>query len=106
MLILNGNCGKSRVIDIIMDKTNSICFVYNDQPLIFNAICVDSREYFISDFLECISETLKESVINDEHYDYLLVYTNQEEEYLQDIVYWLNKYQTRIPCRDIILACK
>lgn len=105
MLILKGDCGKSRVIDILMDKTNSICFVYNDYPLIFNAIGLDSREYSLGNFLECISDTLKEAVVNDEHYDYLLVYTNKDEIDLQEIINWLNKYRWNIPCRDIILTC-
>ena len=105
MLILKGDYGKSRVVDILMDKTNSICFVYNDYPLIFNAIGVDSREYSLDDFLECISDTIKEVVINDKHYDYLLVYTNQDEIDLQEIINWLNKNRWGIPCRDIILTC-
>lgn len=105
MLIVKGDCGKSRVIDILMDKTNSICFVYNDYPLIFESIGVDSREYSLEDFLECISDTLEEEAISDKHYDYLLVYTNQDEIDLQEIINWLNKNRWNIPCRDIVLTC-
>ena len=105
MMILKGECGKSRVIDILMDKTNSICFMYNDYPLIFNGIGLDSREYSLDDFLCCISDTLREESINDKHYDYLLVYTNKDEIDLQNIINWLNKNRWNIPCRDIVLTC-
>ena len=106
MIIIKGDVGKSRVIDILMNKTNSICFEYYDYPVIFEAICLDSKEYSLKDFLECISDEIKNSVINDRHYDYLLVYTNENEENLQEIIDWLNKYRCTIPCRDIVVTCK
>ncbi len=105
MMILKGDCGKSRVIDILMNKTKSICFVYNDYPLIFNAIGLDSREYSLRDFLDYIACTLKKETINDRHYHYLLIYTNREEIDLQEIINWLNDNKWKIPCRDIILTC-
>lgn len=106
MLIVKGGCGKSRVIDILMAHTNSVCFVYNNYPLIYESICLDSNEYSLVDFLECISDELKNSVVKDKHYDYLLVYTNQSEENLKEIIDWLEKYKFKIPCRDIVLTCK
>ena len=106
MLILKGDCGKSRVVEILMNTTNSICFMYNDFPFIFNAMSLDCREYSLNDFLKCISDMLREAVVNDEHYDYLLIYTNQDERNLQGIINWLNEYRWNIPCRDIILTCK
>lgn len=106
MLIVKGDCGKSRVVDVLMAHTNSICFVYNNYPLIYESICVDSNEYSLEKFLECISDELKYAAISDKHYDYLLVYTNQSEEDLQDIINWLDKHKFKIPCRDIVLTCK
>ena len=107
MLILKGDCGKSRVAEILMNATTSICFVYDDYfPFVFNAINSDCREYSLNDFLECISDTLEEAVINNNRYDYLFIYTNQDEENLQDIINWLNEYRYNVPCRDIVLTCK
>ena len=106
MLILKGDVGKSRVIDILMNKTNSVCLVYYDYPVICEAICLDSREYSLKDFLTCISDETKEAVVNDKHYDYLLVYTNANEEDLQEIISWLDKHRCKIPYRDIIVTCK
>ena len=108
MIILKGECGKSRVIENLMNTTNSICFMYDNFPSTFSTISLDCREYSLNDFLECISNTLEKAAIDDEHYDYLLIYTNQDEENLQVIINWLklNEYKDNIPCRDIILACK
>ena len=106
MLIVKGDYGKSRVIDILMAHTNSICFVYNDYPLIYESICVDSNEYSLENFSECISDVLKDAIIKDKHYEYLLVYTNQNEEDLKKIVDWLDKNKFNIPCRDVIVTCK
>ena len=106
MLTLKGDCGKSRVVEILMYSTNSICFMYNDFPSVFDAISLDCREYSLNDLLKCISDTLKEAVVNDDHYDYLFIYTNQDEGNLQSIINWLNENKLNIPCRDIILTCK
>ena len=106
MLIIKGDYGKSRVIDILMAHTNSVCFVYNNYPLIYESIYLDSNEYSLVDFLECISDELKDSVVKDKHYDYLLVYTNQNEEDLKEIIDWSEKHKFKIPCRDIVLTCK
>lgn len=105
MLILKGDYGKSRVVDFLMDKSNSLCFMYYDHPVIFNSIGLDSREYSLEDFLECISDTLKRVVIEDKHYDYLIIYTNNDEIDLQGIINWINKHRWDIPCRDVILTC-
>ena len=106
MLILKGQNGKSRVIDLLMDKTHSACFVYNDYPLIFDSIGVDSTQYSLNDFIQCISEEMKDAIVNDRHYDYLIIYTNQQEENLRGLINWLDRAKWKIPCRDIILTCK
>lgn len=105
MLILKGDNGKSRVLDIIMNKTNSVCFVYNNYPIICDAICVDSRKYSLEDFLKCISEDML-TVINDKYYEYLLIYTNQNEEDLKGIIDWINKHKYEIKCINVIITCK
>lgn len=106
MLILKGECGKARVVDLLMDKTHSVCFVYNNYPLMPGSICVDSTQHSLDDFIECISEEMKEAIIHDIDYHYLLVYTNKLENEIRTLIDWINKYRFKIPCRDIILTCK
>ena len=106
MLMLKGACGKSRVTDIIADRTNSICLVYGYHTLIYGSFQIDSKHYSLDDFLKLISNTAQEAVTNDKHYDYLIVYTNEREEDLREIINWLEDNKWNIPFRDIILACK
>ena len=104
MLILKGDCGKSVVIDILMDKTNSICFVYHDYPLIYNSICLSSLEYSLNDLKECILDELKAS--DNLHYDYIIVYTNKKEECLKDFIEWLGSNSWCCFAGNIIVTCK
>lgn len=109
MLIVKGNSGKSVLADILMDKTKSICFTYYDLPIIFNSICVDSREYSLENFFECIREEFdgySEYDLDTKHYNYLIIYTNEKEEDLRDIIEWMNEYRWKIPCDDILVMCK
>ena len=106
MLMLKGSCGKSRVTDIIADRTNSICLSYGCHTLIFGSFQIDSEHYSLDDFLKLISTTSQEAIVNDKFYDYLIIYTNENEEDLRDIISWLEDNKWNIPFRDIILACK
>jgi hypothetical protein len=109
MLILKGKSQKSVLADILMDNTNSICFVYYDQPVIFGSICVDNREYSLENFFECIKEEFEEYSeydLDTKHYTYLIIYTNEKEEDLKDIIEWIKEYRWRIPCNDILIMCK
>lgn len=106
MLIIKGKSQKSVLANILLDKTKSICFQYYDMPLIFNSICLDSREYSLSDFIECIADELKRVNAYRTHYDYLIIYTNEKEEDLKELIDWLNEHRWRIFCNDILVMCK
>ena len=109
MLIIKGESRKSVLANILMDKTNSICFQYYDYPVIFDSICVDSTEYSLENFFECIKEEFdgySEYDLDTKHYTYLIIYTNEKEEDLKDIIEWINGYRWRIPCNDILVMCK
>lgn len=108
MLIVKGESQKSILANILMDKTKSICFQYYDTPVIFNSVCVDSRKRSLNDFIECIAEELKRVNAHTyrTHYDYLIIYTNEKEEDLKELVEWLNEHRWRICCKDILVMCK
>ena len=84
--MLKGVCGKSRVTDIIADRTNSICLAYGYHTLIFGSFQIDNEHYSLDDFLKLISSTSQEAIANDKFYDYLIIYTNENEEDLQEII--------------------
>lgn len=104
MLMLKGNCRKSSFVEVLMDKTNSICFVYHDYPLVYNSICVDSLKYSLEDLKECILDEFKASC--DKHHTYMIIYTNKKEEDLEDFIRWLDNYNWCYFCEDIIVTCK
>lgn len=113
MLIVKGQNQKSVLANILMDKTNSICFQYYDQPVIINSVCVDSMEYSLIDFIECIREEFsriedmnEEIYENKIHYDYLIIYTNEYEEHLKTLFKYLGEHRGRICCKDILVMCK
>lgn len=106
MLIIKGKSQKSAFANILLSKTNSICFQYYNTPVIFDSICVDNTEYSLSDFIECMAEEFKRVNADRTHYDYLIIYTNEKEEDLKELVDWLNEHRWRIWCKDILVMCK
>ena len=106
MLIVKGKAQKSVLANILMDKTNSICFQYYDMPVIRDSICVDKSECSLNDFIECISDEFEFMRKDDTHYDYAIIYTNENKEDLKELIDWLNNNRWKIRCNDIIMMCK
>lgn len=109
MLIVKGKNQKSILANILMNKTNSICFQYYDMPVVWDSICVDSTEYSLNDFIECIAEEFESANTDDylrTQYDYLIIYTNEKEEDLKELIEWLNEHKRKIWCNDILVMCK
>ena len=106
MLIVKGTTRKSVLANILMDKTKSICCQYYGQPVVDNAICVDSTKYSLEYFIECITEEFKRVNADRVHYQYLIIYTNENEGNLKELIDWLNENRWRVFCNDILVMCK
>lgn len=106
MLMIKGDNGKSVVANILLDSTNSKCFVYNDYPVINNSLCVDSTKYSLAEFMQCIKEYHTNIAHPDDQYDYLIIYTNQTEISLKRFIGWLVEYNNFFCCKDIIVMCR
>ena len=106
MLIVKGKNRKSVFVNTLMNKTNSICFEYYDKPVIFNSICVDNTKYSLMDFIECMAEEFKRVNADRRHYNFLIIYTNEKEEDLHELIDWLNNHRWRIWCDNILVMCK
>lgn len=106
MLIIKGNSDKNVLATIILSETYSRCFVYDDYPLIYGSISLDSTKHSLEDFKECLTEFHTDNVYPDEHFDYLIIYTNQSEESLTDFIDWLNKNVRLLHYKDAIVMCK
>lgn len=103
MLIVKGEHQKSILANILMSKTNSICFQYYDMPVVWDGICVDSTKYSLNDFIECIAEEVESVNTDRKHCDYLIIYTNEREEDLKELINWLNEYRWKFFCKDIVV---
>lgn len=78
MLILKGDVGKSVILEYIYKNTNSLAFVYYEQPVIDGALWVGMKSIQFDDFMRKIPEYLNKNE-KDNRYDYLIIYTNENE---------------------------
>ena len=79
MLILKGRAGKSVILEHIYKSTNSLAFVYYEQPVIDGALWVGMKSIQFDDFMRQIPKYLDKNERNN-RYDYLIIYTNETEE--------------------------
>lgn len=106
MLVVKGKSQKSVLAYIILNETYSRCFVYNDYSVINGTVYLDSTEYSLEDFKECITEWHTNDVYPDNYYDFLIIYTNQREEALLDFIDWLDKNTLSLHYKNAIVMCK
>ena len=102
MLILKGKAEKSRIIEYIRMGMgsmihNSVCFEYNESPVIHNSLYMEKDKFSLDEFCKSI-----EMYLEDENPRYIFIYTNEQESDLSDLIEWLDgvKYCT------IVLACQ
>ena len=97
MLILKGNNGKSKIIEMILNNTKSICFIYYDEQIPLEGIWVDSSQYSTEELRECIVEHFRN---DNTTYEYVILYTNLPEEKINMIPWskWIGK--------NVIVTCK
>lgn len=103
MLVLRGIAGKSLVVNDLLEHTNSICFEYHFPPIIKNSIFLEDNRHTLEDLKECIMEYFK--TYTDEHYTYLIVYTNLKEEDAKDFYEWMKYNEHLFNCVNSIVAC-
>lgn len=105
MILLKGKNRKSVLVNDLVKYTDSVCFEYYNMSVIHNteSILVNSCHYSLIDLQAAITEVMDE---NDYPYTYLIVYTNETEEDLQEFIKWLNNNELMFHCRDIIVTCK
>ena len=105
MLILKGDKGKSRILNQLSE--NSICLEYSEYAVDFkNGYWISSLNYSINEFKYFIKECLYKKVVGENFYNYLIIYTNEKEEDLKDLIDWLEDNERRFLCGDIIVACR
>lgn len=108
VLVLKGNSGKSVVTGLIHNNTNNIYIEYYDRSVMFDCWWLDNREYSLDNLRECIEETLEEerNTNPDKIYDYLIVYTNEKEQDLEELIGWMKSYKSPAHCCMALITCK
>ena len=102
MLILKGKNEKSRIIEYIRMGMgpmvhNTVCFEYNEYPVIHNSFYMEKDKYSLSEFTKSI-----EMYLEDENPRYMFVYTNEQEGDLSSLIELLDSLYGI----TIILTCR
>lgn len=108
MQILKAEYGKSRVVCALTEQCNFhnlvVGYVENGNFLPENAYLIDDVHYSLKDVKTFIIDKLRET--SDQHYDYLIVYTNLRESEIINFANELEKFVEGKFVRDIIVTCK
>jgi hypothetical protein len=105
MQILKGQILKSITVESILNSTNSYCVVYHEIQLPFDNYYVNSK-YATLKQLQGYLQEFKDNKNPNKQYDYFIVYTNNTEEELSELINWLNMKELDFNCRCILLTCK
>jgi hypothetical protein len=86
MLMLKGKNEKSRIIEYIRMGMgsmvhNTVCFEYDEHPVIHNSFYMEKDKYSLSEFNRSI-----EMYLEDENPKYMFVYTNEQESDLSSLI--------------------
>ena len=113
MLLLKGNRDKDLVIDAMMSRKYVCTIAYwepsdYDYPSdMYDLYIVDSDEYGINELIECIEGIVSEETDNgNTPLMFLIIYTNEKEEDLAELFNWIESNRHKLPCRQVLVACK
>ena len=80
-----------------------MCYEYSDNPVVNDSVWINSKEYSLMKLWDDLYWDLV--VYPDDHYDYLIIYTQMRECDLQDFIYELRQRERSYVCRQLVLAC-
>lgn len=105
LLLLKGKVGKSVVLDMLSKSTKSISAVYYNQPVLMDALFVNSDVMDFPTFITELNRYLDKLSTTEQHYEYLIIYTNKTQITVdrKRKLYeeWENKYGFQV-----IIGCK
>jgi len=108
MQILKGNVLKSNTIGILAANTNSYIVIYDDNPFyIEDSYIISPKECDLPEVVDkFINPEMKMVRDSEKRYDYLIIYTNLDEndQNFKSAYEKLSKYS--YPCREILMTCK
>ena len=105
MQVLKGNILKSVTVESILKSTNSYCFVYYEVQLLFESYYVNSKVATLYQLQGYLQEFI-EYKIPDKWYDYFIIYTNNTQEELSELIHWIDGKESKFNCRCILITCR
>lgn len=105
MQILKGNILKSVTVENILKYTNSYCYVYYDVQLPFDNYYVNSKVATLEQLQGYLMEHIEYKNPN-RHLDYFIIYTNNTQDELSELIGWLDGKETSFNCKCILITCK
>jgi len=109
MQILKGDRLKSVTVVNILESTNSLCLVYYDDVLPFEHYHLNSSEANLFQLELYLQEFIKYIECNKSskrQYDYFILYTNNTEEELVDLIQWLKENEIYFNSRCVLITCR
>ena len=102
MQILKGDNMKSITVEAVVNHTKSLCIHYYNESY--------SHEWYniISNFTTSNLKSLKKYLksIHLDFYNYFIIYTNEKEEDLLDLIEWLGYNESKLNCHCVLLTCR
>jgi len=105
MQILKGKNLKSVTVESILKSTNSYCYVYYDTVLPFEYYHVNSKYNTLEQFQGYLQYFIDWKDLK-KYYDYFIIYTNNTEEELSELIQWLDDKESDFNCRCILVTCR
>ena len=109
MQILKGDRLKSVTVASILESTNSLCLVYYDNVLPFEHYHLNSNEANLFQLELYLQEFINNNIEGNKskrQYDYFILYTNNTEEELIDLIEWLKENEIYFNCRCVLITCR
>ena len=109
MQILKGEILKSVTVKSILESTNSLCLVYYDNVLPFEHYHLNSNEANLFQLELYLKEFISHIECNKSskrQYDYFILYTNNTEEELVELIEWLKENEIYFNCRCVLITCR
>ena len=106
MQILKGDVMKSVTVQHILENTHSECYVYYNTELPFDHYYINSNYFTLEDLKDNINQYMMNQDMTDPRLDYFIIYTNNTEEELKDLLNWLDGKSNLMNASCILVTCK
>jgi hypothetical protein len=104
MLLIEGDTGKSIIIELIHKNTNALTFVYYNQPVVDGGLWINSDTMEFGEFVIEVDRYI-EPMRSHEGCNYLIIYTNKSRKTVRNkkILFkeWEEKYGF-----NVIIGCR